>query len=659
VSPRKRLGACTILVVVVFGLLAARIGQLQLMSGDKYKRLAVAATVRKVPLSAERGSVFDRNGRDLAMSIRRTTVYADPKFVIDPAATAALLAPIVKVDEATLLARLSDKGTPQEPRRFAYIARTVSDDVAAAVDAVVKEKKLPGIGFVPESSRSYPAGSVGGSLVGNVRSDGVGNTGIEYLYDKMLTGKPGELVVEQDPLGHDIPNTPRSQTDAERGTDIVLTIDESMQYETEYSLLDQVIGTQAKGGMAVVVDVTTGDVLSMATVLGADGKQPARVAGPGERNMPLSDLYEPGSTSKLITLGWAIEHGLVTPDTMFTVPDHIKVHPEVDAYTDHDGHPDEQWTTSDIMRESSNVGTIMIADKMSGEDLEAAQHAFGFGKKSNIDWPGQPAGWVKPASEYWASGKYSSAIGYGASVTGMQVLGALTTIANDGVSRPARLLDATIDEKGDRHRTETPAGERVVSSATAAQMRTMLAGVVTRGTGACAAVRGFTVGGKTGTSKKIVGNGYSETASMASFEGFAPADNPRFAALVVLDEPLTQYQFGGTAAAPVFSEIMGFALNQYGVAANDPGDAQYNQATATAAETSTPCAVPHGPALQERLAELAAQAQAAAEADAETTDDQDADTGDSGTETSGTESSGTGDSQTTTDSLPANRSEQN
>jgi membrane peptidoglycan carboxypeptidase len=299
---------------------------------------------------------------------------------------------------------------------------------------------------------------------------------------------------------------------------------------------------------------------------------------------------------------------------------------------------------------------------MSGEDLEAAQRAFGFGKRPNIDWPGQPEGLVKPASEYWASGKYSASIGYGASVTGMQVLGALTTIANDGVSRPARLLDATIDEKGDRHRTQTPGGERVVSSATAAQMRTMLEGVVARGTGACAAVRGFTVGGKTGTSKKIVGGGYSETASMASFEGFAPANNPRFAALVVLDEPLTQYQFGGTAAAPVFSEIMGFALNQYGVAGNDPGDVQFNEAMATAAETSTPCAVPHGPALQERVADLAEQAQKAAEteaaAEAENSDSGE-ETGDSGTEDSGTDDSGTGDSQTTTDSLPANRSEQN
>lgn len=632
------------MAVVAFGLLAARIGQLQLMSGDKYTELAAAATVRTVPLSAERGSVFDRNGRDLAMSIRRTTIYADPKFVADPAATARMLAPIVKVDESTLLARLSDKGTAQEPRRFAYIARTVSDEVAAAVEA----KKLPGIGFVPESSRSYPAGSVAGSLVGSVHIDGDGANGIEYLYDSMLAGKPGELVVEQDPLGHDIPNTPRSQTDAERGTDLVLTIDEGVQYETEYSLLDQVVGTQAKGGMAVIVDVTTGDVLAMATVLGATGKEPARVARPGERNMPLSDLYEPGSTSKLITLGWAMEHGLVTPDTMFTVPDHIKVHEDVGAYTDHDGHPVEQWTTSDIMRESSNVGTIMIAQKMRGEDLEQAQKAFGFGAKSNISWPGQPEGWVKPASEYWASGKYSASIGYGASVTGMQVLGALTTIANDGVSRPARLLDATIDDDGDRHRTETPEGKRVVSSATAAQMRTMLEGVVASGTGACAAVRGFTVGGKTGTSKKIVGGGYSETASMASFEGFAPANNPRFAALVVLDEPLTQFQFGGTAAAPVFSEIMGFTLNQYGVAGDDPADEQFNEAMATAAETNTSCAVPHGPALQERLAELAAQAQKDAEEKASST----AEAGETEEE-----ETATGDPQTATDSLPANRSE--
>jgi cell division protein FtsI/penicillin-binding protein 2 len=202
----------------------------------------------------------------------------------------------------------------------------------------------------------------------------------------------------------------------------------------------------------------------------------------------------------------------------------------------------------------------------------------------------------------------------------MQVLGALTTIANDGVSRPARLLDATIDDDGDRQPVAAPAGKRVVSSATAAQMRTMLQEVVARGTGACGAVRGFTIGGKTGTSKKIVDGGYSETASMASFEGFAPADNPRFAALVVLDEPLFQYQYGGTAAAPVFAEIMGFALNQYGVAANDPGDVQFKEAMETAAETHTSCAVPHGDDLRARLADLAAQDRKAVENAATTTD---------------------------------------
>jgi cell division protein FtsI (penicillin-binding protein 3) len=620
-------------MLIAFGLLAARVAQLQLFSGDKYTNLAAASTVREVPLNAERGSIFDRNGRDLALSIRRTTIYADPKFVADPLATAKALAPLVKVDEQTLLQRLSDKGTPEQPRRFVYIARTVSDDVASAVEAA----KLPGIGFVPESARSYPAGTVAGSLIGAVHADGTGAAGIEYVYRDLLAGKPGKLVVEQDPLGHDIPNTPRSQTDAVRGTDLVLTLDENMQYEMEYSLLDQVIATQAKGGMAAIVDVKSGDVLAMSTVLGPSAKEPARVARPGERNNPLTELYEPGSTSKLITISWALEHGLVTPSTAFNVADHIYVDPAVEKpYVDHDPHEITRWTTSDIMQHSSNVGTIMVAQKMHNQDMNDAVRAFGFGSKTNIDWPGQPNGLLIPPDQYFATGKYATSIGYGTAVTGMQVLGALTTIANDGVTRPARLLDATIDENGDRHAVSTPAGKRVVSSATAQQMGTMLQGVVAGGTGACAAVRGYTVAGKTGTSKKLGADGrYSDSASMASFEGFAPADNPRFAAIVVLDEPLTQYQFGGTAAAPVFSEIMGFALNQYGVAGNDPGDVQFDKAMTTAVDAKTPCTVPHGQDLQARLADLAELARKQQE-------QKDA-----------------AEQATTADSLPADRSEQN
>ncbi len=608
----RRLGVCSALLILGFGALAARVGQLQLASGGKYKDLSVELALHTVPLTAQRGSVFDRNGRDLAMSIEKTTVYADPTLVTDPAAEAARLAPVLHADERALLQRLSEKGSAGSPRRFVYLAHTIDDGVARIVQAL----KLPGIGFVPESARSYPAGAVAASVIGRVRSDGPGLDGVERQYDRLLAGKPGELVVEQDPLGHDIPNTQRTRVDAQRGTDVVLTVDEDLQWQAEYSLLDQVKATGAKSGMAVVLDVTNGDVLAMASVRGATATARAGVAGPGDNNAPLTDLFEPGSTNKLITLSWALEHGHVTADTKFEVPDSIRVDPHVAPYRDaepHHGAPDgiEHWTTADILRESSNVGTIKIAQGMRNQEVADGMRAFGLGEPTTIDWPYQPAGLLLSPSRYYATGKYSTAIGYGVAVTGMQMLDAFATIANGGVTRPPHLLDATIDAKGARHSAVVPAGTRVVSTNTASVMTQMLEGVVASGTGACAAIPSYVVAGKTGTAKKALATGgYGDVATMASFIGFAPADHPRFATLVVLDE--NNLSYGGEVAAPVFSEITQFALQQYGVDPTDLTNTQYSAARATAAAAGASCALPHGSdlvAAQARLQARQARAQ--------------------------------------------------
>jgi cell division protein FtsI (penicillin-binding protein 3) len=604
-------------LILAFGLLAARVGQLQIANGGKYKQLSVDLALHTIPLTAQRGSVFDRNGRDLAMSIERTTVYADPTLVTDPVGEAAKLARVLHVSEQDILPGLSNRGTTEQPRHFAYVAHAVEDGVAQAVQAL----KLPGIGFVPESARSYPAGSVAAAVIGRVRSDGPGLDGIERQYDALLAGKSGELVVEQDPLGHDIPDTQRTQVDAQRGTDIVLTIDEDLQWQAEYSLLDQVKATGAKSGMAVVLDVTNGDVVAMATVHGATATSPAQVAGPGDNNAPLTDLFEPGSTNKLITLSWALEHGHVAPDTMFTVPYSIRVDPHVAPYTDAEPHYGttngiEHWTTSDILRESSNVGTIEIAQRMHNQELADGMRAFGLGKQTTVEWPYQPAGLLLSPSAYFATGKYSTAIGYGVAVTAMQMLDAFGTIANGGVTRPPHLLDATIDAKGARHPAVVAPGSRVVSPNTAAVMTKMLEGVVANGTGACAAIPGYDIAGKTGTAKKALATGgYSSAATMASFIGFAPANHPRFATLVALDE--NNLSYGGEVAAPVFSEIMQFAMQQYGVQPTDLSNTQLAAAQITAKAAGNSCIVPHGADLAAAQAHAQAQAQAQAQAEAQ------------------------------------------
>lgn len=574
------------MVIVVFSVLAARVGQLQLMSGGRYEQLALEQRLRRIPLSAERGSIFDRNGRDLAMSVQRATIYADPHLVNDPLGEAAKLAPVLGIPADVLVHSLADKS-----RRFAYVARRVDDAVAVKAKALA----LPGIGFLPESARRYPAGTLAASILGHVGTDGYGLDGLEYLYNDTLTGKPGEIVVEQDQQGRDIPGTQRHRVEAKRGTDVMLTLDRDLQYEVESSLLDQVVATSAKGGMAAVVDTTTGDVLAMATIEGASAQGPARVALAGEHNRPLTDIFEPGSTNKLITLSTAIELGRVTPGTWFTVPDWISIDPKLKPYHDAEPHPIERWTTADILRESSNVGTIMIAERLKKSELAAALRNFGLGSATSIAFPGQAQGLLLDPSQYYATGLASSAIGYGVAVTAMQMLDAYVTIANGGVTVPPRLLAGTIDASGKQQLTQEQPGRRVVSNATAEAMTNMLEGVVSQGTGACAAIPGYTSAGKTGTSHKALPQGGYSNTTMASFIGFVPSHAPRLAAIVVVDEPQSQY--GGAAAAPVYSEIMQFALTQYRIAPDDTANTQFTAAQQKAHESGLNCSVPHGDAL--------------------------------------------------------------
>jgi cell division protein FtsI (penicillin-binding protein 3) len=254
---------------------------------------------------------------------------------------------------------------------------------------------------------------------------------------------------------------------------------------------------------------------------------------------------------------------------------------------------------------------MLIAQRMRNQEVADAMRAFGLGAQTSVAWPYQPAGLLIPPSQYFATGKYSTAIGYGVAVTAMQMLDAFATIANGGATRPPHLVDATIDSKGNRHVVDGPATTRVVSTNTASLMTQMLQGVVSNGTGACAAIPGYDVAGKTGTAKKALATGgYGPAATMASFIGFAPAAHPRFATLVALDE--NNLSYGGEVAAPVFSEITQFALQQYGVAPTDLTNKQYSAAQLTARAANNPCSVPHGSDLARAVANLAAaQAHAA------------------------------------------------
>jgi cell division protein FtsI (penicillin-binding protein 3) len=480
------------------------------------------------------------------VSVSRSSVWADPRVIEDPDAYAAKLAPVLGLDVAALANDLGQKN-----RAFVYVARTVERDVAARVRAL----GLAGVGFVPEAKRYYPAGDLAAPLLGFVGIDNNGLAGLEAGLEAGLAGRAGELEVERDPQGRELPDGQRRVRAPRAGDDLLLTIDQSLQYEVERVLADEVGIAKAKGGTAVLADVRTGDILAMATVEGATPDVAARPAAAGTPNRPLTDVFEPGSTNKVVTIAAALEAGLVNPSTTLAVPGQLIV--DGQRYEDVHSHP-AQLSVADIVRLSSNVGTILIARKLGQARFDAALRSFGFGSPTGLDFPGEASGILLSLADYNATSLASMPIGSGIAVTAMQMLDVYMTIASGGVARAPRLVSATIDADGQRHEARLGASRRVVSPQTAASMRTMLEAVVADGTGTKAQILGYRVAGKTGTARKPP---YEKPPYkyVASFAGFAPADSPRLAAIVVLDEPQLNAT-GGEIAAPTFSRIMQYAL---------------------------------------------------------------------------------------------------
>jgi cell division protein FtsI (penicillin-binding protein 3) len=544
---RLRLAILLAVMTLAFLGIGARLVDLQARDQTHLRSLGVGQRVQTVTLAAERGNIFDRNGVDLALSVPQTTIVADPHVIHNPKAYAAKLAPVVVVDEQALETKLSEPHS-----QFAYVARKVDDATVARVKAL----HLTGLSFLPEPKRFYPSGLLAAPVLGFVGTDNYGLAGLESFYEKTLRGHSGEARIERDPQGNDIPGGDTILEPAQRGKDIVLTIDQSIQANTEHVLTQQVQTAGAKGGMAIVADVLTGDVLAMATVDGATDERPAGPAPASEQNKPATVVYEPGSTNKVITMAGAIEDGLVTPDTLL---DGIGSDVVVGGttYSDVDSHP-STMSVADILKYSSNVGTIKIADMLGPERFDHYLHAFGFGQQTALGFPGEANYPLLPLDQYNATSMGSMPIGNGIAVSAIQMLDVYMTIANGGMSRAPRLVEATVDADGARHDLPLLPPHRVISPATASAVSGMLELVVQGGTGTSAQVTGYRVAGKTGTARKPPYE-HPPYKYVASFVGFAPANSPRLAAIVVLDEPTNNY-FGGLVAAPAFSQIMQQAL---------------------------------------------------------------------------------------------------
>jgi cell division protein FtsI (penicillin-binding protein 3) len=577
----RRVRAARIALVLVLAVVAARLVDVQVLHASTYQKEAAQELTQPVTVPALRGSLTDRNGVVLETSIPTEMVVADDFQVRHPVKEAKALAPLLHVAAGKLTGLLSERSgyVPLLPHLSVARARKVS---ALA---------FPGITMIDDSVDVTPDGGLASPVVGGVNAAGAGDAGLEAQYNRDLAGQAGHETLLESPLGVQLPGTPVAEkTPAVDGTGLELTLDEPLQYTAEQELAEEIVTSHATGGEAVVEDTATGQILAMANLVAtparhtttattssassgsapaSSGSGPIHVGpdGPVEEaptNAAVTQLYEPGSVFKLVTFSAALAAGVITPQSVFTVPDQRTI----DGYLFHDAtpHPTENMTATQILAQSSNIGTSEVADELGETRLLAQVKQLGFGETTGLHFPGASPGLIVTPAQ-WATTDYVSlAIGQVDAVSPLQVLDAYNAIANGGTFVAPKLVRATVSSDGAVHKTPASATHRVVSPAVDGDLVNMFEQVVDAGTGVAAAVPGYLVAGKTGTAQIPADNGtagYVTGAYEATFVGFAPANHPVLSAIVVLDRPTPIY--GGAVAAPVFSKLMAYALHRYDV----------------------------------------------------------------------------------------------
>ncbi|HSR43744.1 MAG TPA: penicillin-binding protein 2 [Acidimicrobiia bacterium] len=563
-----RLITVGVVLIVAWSGLGFRLFQIQVVDAAVYEERSREQRTIHQDLAAARGTIFDRQGQLLAVTIEGVTVSANLAEIDDFTVTASLIAAAVGGDRDELKARLESKET-------GWV--TLVRQMEPADADHLRELELPGLYFVNEPKRVYPAGRFTASVVGFVGWDNEGLEGMEYFYESALAGTPGYAEWERAIGGTPIPFATSEIVPAVPGSDLVSTIDLDIQFAASQACVATIERTEALRCTIVVLDPNTGEVLAMVNTPSFDPND-VRSADPAMlQNAAVRMTYEPGSTQKLVTVAAAIEEKAVQWSTLIrNVPYELEV---IDGACDkgdevygcyHDVyvHPDLDMTVKDIFTRSSNTGTILIQRELGDVAHRKYLEKWGFGSRTGIDFSGEAAG-VAEVDITCGPCTASAAIGYSVSVTPLQMASVFATIANDGVWVRPHLVGSIVDGDGIRQAVE-PEQRRIVSEETARIMRLLLRSVVESddGTGGNARVTGYEVGGKTGTSRKWEGGGYSETAWIASFIGMAPIDDPQLVVAVVIDSPVNGH-YGGDAAAPAFAEVMENALHQLGVSPDE------------------------------------------------------------------------------------------
>jgi cell division protein FtsI (penicillin-binding protein 3) len=550
-NPRRRAGILLVFVLIVFTVFAGRLLEIQAFRGDALAAAAVDQRTTTVKVLADRGDILDARGVPLAITVESRHITVDQTLVSDPLGTAQAIAAILGTPAGPLVERLTGD------RRFAYVVKDITPEQWRQID----ELGLVGIYSERALERVYPSGDVAANVVGFVGGEaGGGLAGIEYAMDDRLGGIDGWRTFER-VSGVAIPGSAETVEEPQPGSPVQLTIDRDIQYVAQRALANEVMATGAESGSIVVMDPRTGDILALAAVPTFDANDPGAADEANRGNRAITDVFEPGSTSKVITVAAVLEEGGADANTMFDIPPTLDRGGKTfhDA-TDHGGY---EWDLATILAQSSNIGTVLAAETVPEDRVFSYFEKFGIGQPSGVGLPGESPGYLPPMDTWSATTFPTLAFGQGFSVNAIQMADVFSTIANDGVRMPARIIADPAVPSGE--------GVRVVSERTAKTIREMLERVVADGgTAPMAGIPGYRVGGKTGTAQVIDPEcGCYDGDTIGSFIGMAPIEDPELVIAVTIVKPKVT-QMGGELAGPVFREVMTYALQAQRVAPITP-----------------------------------------------------------------------------------------
>lgn len=557
----QKVVALALVILLLFGL---RLIEIQAIRAKGYVERADNELSKSATLLAPRGAIYDVNGIELARSVSAINIAVDQTVVNDPDNAALVVAPILGMSAAELLPSLAGQ------KRYVLIAKNVAPSVWQDVDEAINSYNTRVVqtksdlnkrigGFIPQRSyiRNYPSGKLTASLIGVVNDLGVGAGGLESSLNSILSGTNGKYIYANG-RGNIIPGSEQVKIEAKSGTSIRLTIDRDVQWVAQNAISQAVASSRAKSGTVIVMDPKSGKILAQASAPTFDPNMTSSITIDRLNNPSVQEVYEPGSTGKVITVAAAMEEGLITPESIFTIPDSMKVSDAV--FKDHEPHPTQRLTTTGLLAVSSNTGSIKIGQKLGKDNLYKYLTKFGIGQSTNSKLPGESSGILHPVKNWSGTSLPTISFGQGYSLTAMQATSVFATIANNGVRVSPSILAGVLDQSGKYTPAAVNKTTRVLSDKTAIDMRAMMESVVSKnGTAPTAAISGYRVAGKTGTAERYNTACGCYSGYTASFIGFAPADAPKYVVSVTIQDPKGMH-WGGVLAGPVFKKVMGFVL---------------------------------------------------------------------------------------------------